>query len=98
MADENGFVLCIRYNARVDLENQRLQAFEMHIANCSKCGEKVMLSGETRKLIDSNRNLQPVCSVCAPVALGNRRPQVTMTGGQLREAAALLEKFKAKNN
>jgi hypothetical protein len=95
---EKGFGLCIRYNARVDLENQRLKAFEMHFANCSSCGEKVMLSGETWKLIDSNRDLQPVCQICAPVAVGNERPQLMMTGGQMSEAAALLEKLKAKNN
>jgi superfamily II helicase len=99
MENKPKFLLCIKYNSRVELLNKSLNAFELTSGNCSDCNARVMISGASAKLLKKDAAIKPLCQDCARNKIErDGKPTYTMTGGQLREAASLLQKLKAGNN
>jgi NADH pyrophosphatase NudC (nudix superfamily) len=93
-------LLCPRYDARVEMKNRSLGApLEMFTTSCSMCAEKLMITRGSKNLLDSNREVKPICEVCAAPIFEKANPTViSVTEEQKREIAAVFERFRARNN
>lgn len=99
MPEENKFILCMKYDAKISLKNQILGAFEEHTAVCSGCSAKVLITKASLDLLKSDKAIKPLCQDCtAKFHRLHGKPKYAVTIGHLKEIESALQKAKAGNN
>lgn len=88
-------LLSKKYSCEDELKIKALGAFEIFKSICSNCGDEVMLSAESKKLLDADTEIIVNCLECAPKEMPIA---FAATIGQLKEMAAMRVKSRAQNN